>query len=81
MAEPYRNPDNDPRGPWLAGTLISPHYRASGDFEVVTPGGAAHRAPIGTSWRVPGTLSSAYSETTGFGLAETGWERHSRNSS
>ncbi|MGO9181166.1 MAG: site-specific DNA-methyltransferase [Candidatus Limnocylindrales bacterium] len=49
----YRNPDNDPRGPWLAGTLISPHYRTSGDFEVVTPGGAVHRAPTGTTWRVP----------------------------
>jgi adenine-specific DNA-methyltransferase len=53
MNEAYRNPDNDPRGPWLSGTLISPHYRASGDFEVHTPGGAVHRAPTGTSWRVP----------------------------
>lgn len=49
----YRNPDNDPRGPWLAATLISPSYRASGDFEVVTPSGVTHRAPTGTSWRVP----------------------------
>ena len=24
MDDVYRNPDNDPRGPWLAGTLISP---------------------------------------------------------
>ena len=49
----YKNPDNDPRGPWLPGTLISPGFRASGDFEVITPGGATHRAPVGTSWRVP----------------------------
>jgi len=53
MNEVYRNPDSDPRGPWLAGTLISPHFRTSGDFEVTTPGGAVHRAPKGTSWRVP----------------------------
>jgi adenine-specific DNA-methyltransferase len=53
MNEIYKNPDGDSRGPWLAGTLISPHYRASGDFEVSTPGGALHRAPTGTSWRVP----------------------------
>lgn len=53
MNQVYKNPDNDPRGPWLAGTLISPHYRASGDFEVETPGGARHKAPPGTSWRVP----------------------------
>lgn len=49
----YRNPDNDPRGPWLAGTLISPSYRASGDFEVTTPSGAVHSVPKDTSWRVP----------------------------
>ncbi len=49
----YKNPDDDERGPWLASTLISPHYRASGDFEVTTPGGAVHPPPKGTSWRVP----------------------------
>jgi adenine-specific DNA-methyltransferase len=53
MNKVYKNPDNDPRGPWLASTLISPSFRASGDFEVVTPSGARHRAPDGTSWRVP----------------------------
>ena len=53
MNDVYRNPDNDPRGPWLAGTLISPSYRASGDFEVVTPSGKVHSVPKGTSWRVP----------------------------
>lgn len=53
MNDVYRNPDNDPRGAWLAGTLISPSYRASGDFEVVTPSGVVHAVPKGTSWRVP----------------------------
>jgi adenine-specific DNA-methyltransferase len=53
MDEIYRNPDHDPRGPWLAGTLISPSFRASGDFKVTTPSGAVHSAPAGTSWRVP----------------------------
>jgi len=53
MDQIYKNPDNDPRGPWLAGTLISPSYRASGDFEVHTPGGKVHPPPKGTSWRVP----------------------------
>ena len=49
----YKNPDGDPRGPWLPGTLISPQFRKSGDFIVETRGGAVHRAPAGTSWRVP----------------------------
>ncbi len=53
MDKIYKNPDDDPRGPWLAGTLISPSYRASGDFSVETPGGAVHPPPAGTSWRVP----------------------------
>jgi adenine-specific DNA-methyltransferase len=53
MNEVYKNPDNDPRGPWLAGTLISPSYRKSGDFSVDTPGGVQHPPPKGTSWRVP----------------------------
>ena len=53
MNDVYKNPDNDPRGPWLAGTLISPHYRKSGDFDVVTPGGVTHPPPKDTSWRVP----------------------------
>ena len=53
MNDVYKNPDNDPRGPWLAGTLISPSYRASGDFVVETPGGVTHQVPKGTSWRVP----------------------------
>jgi adenine-specific DNA-methyltransferase len=53
MDQVYKNPDNDPRGPWLAGTLISPSYRASGDFVVETPGGKVHPPPKDTSWRVP----------------------------
>ncbi len=53
MNEVYKNPDDDPRGPWLAGTLISPSYRKSGDFEVETPGGVIHAPPAGTSWRAP----------------------------
>jgi adenine-specific DNA-methyltransferase len=53
MDQIYKNPDNDPRGTWLAGTLISPSYRSSGDFDVVTPGGKVHPPPKDTSWRVP----------------------------
>jgi adenine-specific DNA-methyltransferase len=49
----YKNPDNDPRGPWKAASLISPHYRKSGDFEIVSPSGRVHLPPEGTSWRYP----------------------------
>ncbi len=53
MNDVYKNPDQDPRGPWLPSTLISPHYRKSGDFDVLTPAGTTHPPPQSTSWRVP----------------------------
>jgi len=49
----YKNPDNDPRGPWKAASLISPNYRRSGDFLIIAPNGRQHRPPEGTSWRYP----------------------------
>jgi len=49
----FSNPDDDPRGPWLSGSLISPSYRASGDFVIVAPNGKDHPPPEGTSWRYP----------------------------
>lgn len=49
----YGNPDDDPRGPWLPASLISPAYRKSGDFVITGPSGREHRPPAGTSWRVP----------------------------
>ncbi len=55
MNKAYKNPDKDPRGAWLPVTLISPSYRSSGDFAVVTPSGTTHSPPAGTSWRMPRT--------------------------
>lgn len=49
----YRNLDDDPRGPWKPASLISPHYRHSGDFPIVAPTGRHHEPPVGTSWRYP----------------------------
>ena len=49
----FSNPDNDPRGSWLSGSLISPNYRRSGDFTITAPNGKQHTPEPGTSWRYP----------------------------
>jgi len=33
----YKNPDNDPRGPWFQSNLQSPNYRANLQYDVVAP--------------------------------------------
>ena len=49
----YRNPDNDPRGPWqsVAITAQSGHATASQFYQITTPGGRAIEPPAGNCWR------------------------------
>ncbi|WP_371340779.1 site-specific DNA-methyltransferase [Klebsiella quasipneumoniae] len=49
----YRNPDNDPRGPWqsVAITAQSGHATASQFYQITTPGGRAIDPPAGNCWR------------------------------
>lgn len=49
----YRNPDNDPRGPWqsVAITAQSGHGTASQFYTIVTPGGRRIDPPPGNCWR------------------------------
>jgi len=49
----YRNPDNDPRGPWqsVAITAQAGHGTASQFYEIVTPGGRRILPPSGNCWR------------------------------
>jgi adenine-specific DNA-methyltransferase len=49
----YRNPDNDPRGPWIRSTLIRREERDERRYEVINPQGRTKVPPPGTSWRVP----------------------------
>jgi len=48
----YRNPNNDPRGPWrpIPLDVQAGHATASQFYEVVTPGGAVHSPPPGRAW-------------------------------
>jgi adenine-specific DNA-methyltransferase len=50
----YRNPDDDPRGPWTSGDLTAkagPGRRAAQFYDVKTPSGRVVRPATGTCWR------------------------------
>jgi adenine-specific DNA-methyltransferase len=47
----FRNPDNDPRGPWKAENLSAGKYYAAGQFEIVGPYGERFLPPPGRYWR------------------------------
>ena len=52
MNKRYKNPDNDPRGPWSSGGLDAKTYSAKYDYTIRTPSGRKVDPPKGTSWRV-----------------------------
>ena len=37
MNERYKNPDNDPRGPWQSGDLVANGERSTGYYDVISP--------------------------------------------
>lgn len=46
----YKNPDNDPRGPWASGDLTAKTYSAAYDYGIVTPSGKEYFPTNGRSW-------------------------------
>ncbi len=46
----YKNPDNDPRGPWFQGNVSSPNPRENLRYELVSPSGAKIKPPA-NGWR------------------------------
>lgn len=52
MDKRYKNPDNDPRGPWKAADLSAKTYSSSTDYEVITPSGRSVRPPESRAWIV-----------------------------
>lgn len=54
--ERYKNPDNDPRGPWKSSDLTRQEYRSNDDYEIINPlTGKGFRPPTGNSWGRPKT--------------------------
>jgi len=56
----YKNPDNDPRGPWTRTTLIRKEVRPERLFPVKNPKGRDRTPPPGTSWRIPPEAFAKY---------------------
>lgn len=53
MVARYRNPDNDPRGPWLLSDLAARNYYDKGRYSITTPSGKVIAGPpAGSYWRV-----------------------------
>jgi adenine-specific DNA-methyltransferase len=48
----YRNPDNDPRGPWTPGDPFANKYYSLGQYEVTGPTGNTFGPPLGRYWRI-----------------------------
>lgn len=46
----YKNPDNDPRGPWFAGNVSSPNPRDNLRYDIISPNGT-HIHPPKNGWR------------------------------
>jgi len=48
----YKNPDNDPRGPWqsVSANAQAGHATASQFYDLVAPSGVVHRPPEGRCW-------------------------------
>jgi adenine-specific DNA-methyltransferase len=52
-ASKYKNPDNDPRGPWRLGPIFASEERHEGlMYTVKTPSGRTVKPPKGSHWRM-----------------------------
>ncbi|MDA9176894.1 site-specific DNA-methyltransferase [Flavobacteriaceae bacterium] len=47
----YKNPDNDPRGVYSRGNLLSPKYTESNYYEIKLDNGKSYKPKQGSSWR------------------------------
>jgi len=47
----YKNPDNDPRGPWVSSDYTAQGYRPNQMYKITTPGGATYDPPVGVCWK------------------------------
>ena len=47
----YKNPDNDPRGPWVSSDYSAQGYRPNQMYTIITPAGVKHKPPEGMCWK------------------------------
>jgi len=51
MDSKYKNPDSDPRGPWLPGPITATKPYSKGMYAIIGPDGSEHWPTAGTYWR------------------------------
>jgi site-specific DNA-methyltransferase (adenine-specific)/adenine-specific DNA-methyltransferase len=51
QASQYKNPDNDPRGPWVSSDYTAQGYRPNQMYKITTPGGKTYEPPTGVCWK------------------------------
>lgn len=47
----FKNPDNDPRGPWVSRDFTAQGFRPNQMYEITTPAGAKYFPPEGSCWK------------------------------
>jgi adenine-specific DNA-methyltransferase len=47
----FKNPDNDPRGPWVSTDFTAQGYRPNQMYTIVAPGGAKRTPPASRCWK------------------------------
>lgn len=50
-AKNYKNPDNDPRGPWASSDFTAQGFRPNQMYEITTPAGVKYTPPEGRCWK------------------------------
>jgi adenine-specific DNA-methyltransferase len=48
----YKNPDNDPKGPWQSVSLLAQGFRPNQMYKITAPNGKEHFPPEGNCWKV-----------------------------
>ena len=66
-AKEYRNPNNDPRGPWRPIPMDAQGFRANQMYEITTPAGVVKKPPKGRCWS---TLEENYKQLLADGPQE-----------
>ncbi len=55
----YKNPNDDPKGPWQSISMTAQGYRPNQMYEIVAPNGKRHNPPEGRCWSL---IESEYSK-------------------
>ncbi len=59
QSKSFKNPDNDPNGPWASSDFTAQGYRPNQMYEITSPSGKKYFPPEGRCWR---NIESAYWE-------------------